>query len=55
MKRFLLVGVIGVLGVAGIGVSVTHTASSNTDVLDTVVILQESHKTQNEDPLRKKF
>lgn len=36
----LLVGVIGVLGVAGLGVSITHTASSDADVLDTVVILQ---------------
>lgn len=40
-KSVLLVRVIGVLGVAGVSVSVTHTATSNTDVFDAVVILQE--------------
>lgn len=39
----LLVGVDGVLGVAGLSVSVTHTASSDTDVFDTVVILQHKY------------
>jgi len=42
----LLVGVSGVLGVAGLSVSVTHTASSNTDVFDAVVILEEINRTQ---------
>lgn len=43
-KSVLLVRVIGVLGVAGVSVSVTHTATSNTDVFDAVVILQEVTK-----------
>lgn len=35
----LLVGVDGILGVAGLSVSVTHTASSDADVFDAVVVL----------------
>lgn len=41
--RGSLVGVVGVLGVAGLSVSVTHTASSNTYIFDTVVILQRKY------------
>lgn len=38
---FLLVRIIGVIGVAGLSVSITHTSSSDADVFDTVVVLQE--------------
>lgn len=41
MNFVLLVGIVGVLGIAGLSVSITHTPSSDADVFDTVVILQE--------------
>lgn len=40
---FVLVGIIGVNGIAGFGMAITHTPSSNADVFNAIVILQREN------------
>lgn len=41
---FVPVRVVGVLGIADVGVAVAHAAPSNADILDAVVVLQSTRK-----------